>query len=171
MAKSDKWMTKKKLEQIYEWAAEGLTDAQIACNMKISSSTFYSWLKKFPEFSESLKKGKDISDSQVENALFKNATGHTYTEEVAATKKTVTYSEDGKRLKEVTEPVALKLERHKPAETTAQIFYLKNRMPGRWKNQGGALAAGNEAPADAKPSKVVELQDYAKRKAAGVGKN
>ncbi|MEI3508700.1 MAG: transposase [Bacilli bacterium] len=46
-------------------------DEQIAHNMGVATSTFYEWKKKYPEFSEALKSGKTIVDTQVENALLK----------------------------------------------------------------------------------------------------
>lgn len=73
MAKS-KWNDiKEKLTLIEGWAREGLTDEQIANNLDISTSTFYEYKNKYSEFSESLKKGKEIIDFEVENALLKNA--------------------------------------------------------------------------------------------------
>lgn len=73
MAKS-KWEDiKNKLALVEGWAREGLTDKQIANNLDISTSTFYEYKNKYTEFSESLKKGKEIIDFEVENALLKNA--------------------------------------------------------------------------------------------------
>lgn len=73
MAKS-KWEDiKEKLTLVEGWAREGLTDEQIANNLDISTSTFYEYKNKYSEFSESLKKGKEIIDFEVENALLKNA--------------------------------------------------------------------------------------------------
>lgn len=73
MAKS-KWNDiKDKLTLVEGWTREGLTDEQIANNLDISTSTFYEYKNKYSEFSESLKKGKEIIDFEVENALLKNA--------------------------------------------------------------------------------------------------
>lgn len=73
MAKS-KWEDiKDKLTLVEDWTREGLTDEQIANNLDISTSTFYEYKNKYSEFSESLKKGKEIIDFEVENALLKNA--------------------------------------------------------------------------------------------------
>ena len=73
MAKS-KWETvKDKLILVEGWARDGLTDEQIANNLAISIDTFYKYKKKYPEFSESLKRGKEIVDYEVENALLQNA--------------------------------------------------------------------------------------------------
>jgi hypothetical protein len=73
MAKS-KWEDiKEKLILVEGWAREGLTDEQIANNLGISTSTFYEYKKNYSEFSEAIKKGKEIVDFEVENALLKNA--------------------------------------------------------------------------------------------------
>ena len=107
-----------KLEVIQGWARDGLTDEQIADKMGIHPSTLYEYKKKYPELSESLKKGKEVVDREVENALLKRALGYEYTE--------VT-EEDGVVTKKVTKEV-------KP-DTTAQIFWLKNRKPKEWRDK------------------------------------
>lgn len=73
MAKINDWLEKDKLILLEGWARDGLTDEQIANNMGIACSTFYDWKKKNSEFSEALKKNKEVVDYEVENALFKNA--------------------------------------------------------------------------------------------------
>ncbi len=55
------------------WGRDGLTDEQIAGKMRISPSTLYEWERKFPEISEAIKKGKEIVDYEVENALLLKA--------------------------------------------------------------------------------------------------
>ena len=78
--KSDEWRTKEGLTLIGGWARDGLTDEQIAHNMGISRSTLNEWKKKYPDISDTLKKGKDVVDIQVENALLKRALGYKYKE-------------------------------------------------------------------------------------------
>ena len=96
MAKSKWEEVKDKLILVEGWARDGLTDEQIANNLNISTTTFYEYKNKYPEFSESLKKGKDYIDYEVENALLKNA-----------------------------------LE----GNITAQIYWLKNRRPKKWRDK------------------------------------
>lgn len=72
-SKADEWLEKDKLTLLEGWARNGLTDEQIAHNMGIVTSTFYEWKKKYPKFSEVLKKNKEVVDLEVENALLKNA--------------------------------------------------------------------------------------------------
>lgn len=120
--KYQEWLTKEGLLRLQGWARDGLTDAQIATNMGITDSTFYEWKKKYPEFSDALKEGKDVVDRQVENALLKSALGYMYDE--------VTEERRDDELV-VTKVV------HKEVQpnTTAQIFWLKNRKRAEWRDR------------------------------------
>lgn len=71
--KYHKWLDLDNLTLLKGWARDGLTDEQIARNMGISPSTLYEWEKKYPEILEALKKGKEIVDYEVENALLLKA--------------------------------------------------------------------------------------------------
>ena len=95
------WLDPDKLTLLQGWARDGLTDEQIAHNIGITPSTLYEWKKKYADISETLKKGKEVVDYEVENALLQSA-----------------------------------LE----GNTTAQIFWLKNRKPKQWRDKpdGGA---------------------------------
>lgn len=73
MAKSKWEQVKDKLVLVEGWARDGLTDIQIAEKLGISKDTLYEYKKKYPDFSDSLKKGKEIVDYAVENALLKSA--------------------------------------------------------------------------------------------------
>lgn len=94
--KYQEWLTPEGLLKIEGWARDGLTDEQIAEKIKITPSTLYEWKKRYSEISEALKKGKEVVDFEVENALFKNAIN---------------------------------------GDTTAQIFWLKNRRPDKWRDK------------------------------------
>lgn len=78
--KYEEWLTKEKLTLLGGWARDGLTDEQIAHNMGISRSTLNEWKKKYPDISDTLKRGKEIVDIQVENALLRRALGYKYKE-------------------------------------------------------------------------------------------
>ena len=94
--------------------------------MGVAYSTFRAWVDKFPALSASLKKGKAPVDIEVENALLKRARGYDYEE-------TITEVEDlgnGKQKKHIR-----KVMKHCPPDTTAQIFWLKNRRPDRWRDK------------------------------------
>lgn len=114
----DDWLTKENLIRIQGWARDGLSNEQIAYNMGITVRTLYKWQKKNVQFKQALKVGKDTADRQVENALFKSALGYEYKEEVV--------TNDGR---------VVTVTKHKPANTTSQIFWLKNRKPEKWRDK------------------------------------
>lgn len=116
---------KPRLVEIEAWKRDGLTDEQIFKNLGISRDTFYKYKEKYTDFSDALKKGKEVADIEVENALFKRAIGYTY-KEVTKEVKDI----DGKKstfIKEVTKVV--------PGDVAAQIFWLKNRKSNNWKDK------------------------------------
>lgn len=94
--KYQKWLESDGLLLLEAWARDGLTDEQIAHNMGINRATLYEWKKKYPDISEALKKGKEVVDIEVENALLK---------------------------------LALQ------GNITAIIYWLKNRIPDKWRDK------------------------------------
>ena len=78
--KYEYWLTPEGLLKLEGWARDGLTDEQIAENMGISRSTLNEWKNKYSDISDTLKRGKEVIDRQVENALLKRALGYKYTE-------------------------------------------------------------------------------------------
>ena len=128
MAKYEQWLTAEGLLQLEAWARNGLTDEQIASNMGITRAALYNWKKKFVDIFDALKRGKEIVDIQVENALYKSALGYQFTEvtkERTYNDKTETY--EFVVTKEVVKEVQ--------PNTTAQIFWLKNRKPAEWRDR------------------------------------
>ena len=79
--KYQRWLEPDGLLLLEGWARDGLTDEQIAHNMGITAKTLYVWKSAYGEICEALKKGKEIVDIQVENALLKRALGYEYMEE------------------------------------------------------------------------------------------
>lgn len=73
MAKIEDWIEKDKLILLEGWARDGLTDEQIAHNIGIARSTLFEWRKRQKDIEDALKKGKEVVDFEVENALLKNA--------------------------------------------------------------------------------------------------
>lgn len=120
--KFEYWLTEDGLTLLEGWARDGLTDEQLAEKMGINRATLYDWKKKYPNISDVLKKGKEIVDIQVENALLKRALGYDYQEE-----KIEKSDKDGVK---VTQTL-----KHVPPDTTAQIFWLKNRRPDKWRDK------------------------------------
>lgn len=163
LAKSniDKWATPERLIQLEGWARDGLTDEQIAKNIGISRSTLSLWKKKNSDISDTLKKGKEVVDCEIENALFKRAKGFTATETQYkvvpledelidvrrrdyANKWKLKHPDASKQeiqdaaVKGVKTTKRIKLgliEKDVPPDTTAAIFWLKNRKPEEWRDK------------------------------------
>ena len=77
MAKIQDWLGDDKLILLEGWARDGLTNEQIANNIGINVKTLYDWKNKNSNICNVLKKGKEVADYEVENALFKRALGYT----------------------------------------------------------------------------------------------
>lgn len=71
--KYQRWLEPEGLILLEDWARNGLTDDQIARNMGVGTRTLYDWKAKYPQISQSLKRGKQVVDAQVENALLSSA--------------------------------------------------------------------------------------------------
>lgn len=131
----EEWLEPEKLTLLTAWARDGLLDSQIANNMGVSEGTLYNYKKKYPAIKEAFRKGKEVVDIEVENALFKKALGYTVTVQKAFKLKDVIYGENGKKISEKERIEYAKEEVHIPADTTAQIFWLKNRKPKEWREK------------------------------------
>jgi transposase len=130
MARPSKYEShvKNKLILVEAWARDGLIDEQIAHNLGVAYSTFREYVKKYPALSAALKKGKEVVDIEVENALLKRALGYRYKE---VTKELVKDLETGEMKLKVTKEVIKEVQ----PDTTAQIFWLKNRKPAEWRDK------------------------------------
>ena len=141
MAKS-KWEDiKNKLTLIEGWARDGLTNEQIAENLGIGKTTFYKMIKEHSELSEHLKKGKEVIDYEVENALLKRALGYKYEE------KTYESIYD-KELDTHTERLTKRVTKQVAPDTTALIFWLKNRKPKQWRDKVDIEGESNKETLD-----------------------
>ena len=132
--KYEKWLEPENLILLEGWARDGLTDEQIAYNIGISRKTLAEWKKKYSDISDTLKKGKEIVDIQVENALLKKALGMKETVKKAIKVREVKYN-DGKRVSEKEHIEYVDEEVFVPPDTTAQIFWLKNRKLDKWRDK------------------------------------
>lgn len=112
-------------ENIVKWLMHGDTEAVIARKIGVSLSSFNLYKTQYSEFKDVIKKGQQDFDFQVEESLKKRAIGYEY--DVAET--TIERDEDGFEKKKIR-----KAKKHVPPDVTADIFWLVNRMPERWKN-------------------------------------
>ena len=112
-------------------AKAGFTDMQMAEELDISIRTFYSWTARYPEFLQALKMGKEVPDEKIERTLFHKACGYSYeTEKVVVDKGEV---------------VRVKVVEHVPPDTTAMIFWLKNRRADTWRDKKEVELNSHEA--------------------------
>lgn len=118
------WLEEDNLMLIECWARDGYTFQDIANRIGIAVSTLRGWRAQYPEFNEALKRGREIIDYKVENALLKSALGYK-TKEVKVT-TTMRYGKVVETVKEVTN-------REQAPNVSAIQCWLYNRLPNKWK--------------------------------------
>lgn len=158
--KYESWLSPEGLLKLEGWARDGLTDEQIALNIGITDKTLYEWKKNYSKICEALKKGKEVVDLQVENALLKRALGYSYNEEkyISVPMDEVEYqtkleeymnlykfhhpdaTDDElflvrERFPKTKEQLVERKVKEVVPDTTAQIFWLKNRRPDKWRDK------------------------------------
>ena len=137
VTKADEWLQPEKLLLLEDWARQGLFDAQIAKNMGIGEATLYRYKANHPEIKEALRKGKEVVDIEVENAMLKRALGYTVR---IVEQKIDKFGDVHECVRDV----------HIPGDVTAQIFWLKNRRRQQWRdkveysNDGGEISKLDE---------------------------
>ena len=124
-----------KLLLLSGWARDGLTDEEIAKKIGITRSTLSEWKKKYTDISDTLKKGKEIVDMEVETSLYKKTQGFKVTVKKTFKCKTIEYDSSGKKKKEEEKLEVGEDEIYVQPDTVAIIFWLKNRMPDKWKDK------------------------------------
>lgn len=114
-----------KLAQIEKWARSGFLDREIARMLGISCASFTKYEKQHPELADTLRKGREIADAEVTDALYRCAVGFQYQEITQELEKNKATGE-GKLVetKIVTKQV--------PPDVKAQLLWLKSRKPQQW---------------------------------------
>lgn len=121
-----------KLGLVEGWAREGMIERDMAAKLGVSYSSFADYKNRFPDFLEALKRGKEVVDFEVENALLKRALGYAYVEE-----RVEVSDKDGEKVTKTVKQVA--------PDVTAQIFWLKNRKPGKWRDKPDSADSEGES--------------------------
>ena len=130
------WLTPDGLLLLQAWARDGLSDEQIAKKCGIATATLYDWKNKFPEFSDALRKGKEVVDVEVENALYKKTLGYKISLKKTFKVRKIEYSkETGKKISEKEELVEGEDEIYVQPDTVAQMYWLNNRKPAQWRSK------------------------------------
>jgi hypothetical protein len=111
----------------------GATDKELAEFFEVSEVTLNAWKKQFPQFLKSIKAGKLYADANVVESLYQRALG---------------YKHDDVDIKVVKgKIVKTKLVKHYPPDSTAMIFWLKNRRKVEWRDKQDLEVTGkNGAP-------------------------
>jgi transposase-like protein len=136
------------VQRCAELCAHGATDAELADEFDVSVRTLYSWRNRYPEFLQALKTNKELADERVERSLYERATGY----ERDSVK---IFCQEGQIIQAT-------FREHVPPDSTAMIFWLKNRKPEVWRDRvqqehsgpdGGAIQIVSTIP---RPPKDVE---------------
>lgn len=131
--KYDDWRTEDGLLLLTAWSRDGASYKDIADRIGIAETTLYTWKSRFEDINKALSRGREPTDIEVENALYKRALG--YTEKILKNYKIrKVYYEDGKKC-EVEELVQAYEDLHVPGDVIAQKYWLSNRKPEIWKDR------------------------------------
>ena len=113
-------------EQARKLCLLGATDKEMADFFGVSVTTVDNWKKNIPEFVGALKEGKVQADVDVANSLYQRATGYEWTEQQAIKVKVGQYEEKVE---------LVEVRKATPPDTTAGIFWLKNRRKADWRDK------------------------------------
>lgn len=125
----------------------GLTDVELAKAFDVHVDTIYEWKNVHPKFSEALKAGKEMADAEVAKKLFKRATGYSHD----AVKIVADARTGAEHIVPYTE--------HYPPDTTACIFWLKNRQRDKWRDRVDQTLSGDPENPIVKRVELVALSD------------
>lgn len=129
------WLEEDNLMLLECWARDGYTFQDIANRIGIAVSTLRMWRMQYPDIDNALKKGREIIDYKVENALLKSALGY-HTKEVKVT-TTIRFGKTVETIKEVTD-------KEQAPNVSAIQCWLYNRLPNKWKKNRDQLIELNE---------------------------
>lgn len=108
------------IEQAEKLCKLGATDIELADFFGVEVRTLYRWKGENEAFCQSLKAGKAEADTRVERSLFARATG---------------YEHDEVDIRVVANAIVkTDIRKYYPPDTTAAIFWLKNRKSGDWRD-------------------------------------
>lgn len=107
----------------------GATDIEVADFLNVDVRTLYRWKGEHEGFCQALRSGKEVSDERVERSLFARATG---------------YEHDEVDIRVVDHAIVqTPIRKYYPPDTTAAIFWLKNRKPADWRDKQDVEHSGS----------------------------
>ena len=135
-------------EQAFKQCLNGSTDAELAVFFDVNEDTIHEWKKKHPEFSESLRRGKEAAAGEVANALYRAAVGYERTVEKVV-------GEEVQALKEWI-----------PGDVQAQKYFLNNRARKHWRNDPEAMQTINNKTLQI-PMDIIEAANASRKARLG----
>lgn len=129
------------LDKIAQWAESGASQSEIAVKLNLAVSTFKLYLSKgdkgeepYTDLSDCFRTAVEVPDDNVQAALYKSAIGYNAKVNKTFKIKEVIYDDmTGRKLRETERLVTAQDEVHVPANVTAQMFWLANRMGDKWR--------------------------------------
>lgn len=108
-------------EQAQKLSLLGATDIEIADFFGVNEATLNRWKKTHKDFCVSIKRGKIMADAEIAEKLYYRASGYSCAEDKIFNNQGV--------------PLVVPTKKQYPPDTTAAIFWLKNRQPERWRDK------------------------------------
>ena len=139
-------------EQVYKLCLLGHTDKELAIFFCVNEDTIHEWKKKHISFSESIKRGKAIADGNVVDRLYQRAMGFEHDSEE------IKVVSDGSGMGSSIERVPVK--KVYPPDTTAAIFWLKNRQPATWREKTENINRNVNYNVETTPEEVKEISKH-----------
>ena len=118
------------VEQARKLCELGATDIDLADFFEVDVRTIYRWKHDHDEFCQALKAGKEIADERVERSLYQRAVGYTF-------EATKIFNASGS-------PLIVPYREHVAPDTTACIFWLKNRRKNEWRDKQDVELTGKD---------------------------
>ena len=122
-------------ELAYKFCLLGATDTRLAEMFEVDIATIHHWKTDVPEFLSAVKEGREWADANVAKSLYHRAIGYSHQEDDIRT-----LSVGGGRSEIVITPTV----KHYPPDTTAAIFWLKNRRPEQWRETKAVELTGKD---------------------------
>lgn len=108
-------------EQATKLCLLGAIDEKLADFFEVSVSTLNEWKSRYPEFQEAIKSGRELADARVADSLYNRAMGY-------VTKEVKVFNNHG-------EIIEKEVKKYYPPDSTAAIFWLKNRQKEQWREK------------------------------------
>lgn len=129
--------------QAYDLCRIGAVDEDLALFFNVCDKTIANWKNEHTDFLQAIKKGKAETDRRIGGKLIDRASGAEWVEEKEIKLKRIEY-ENGKKLLEEERVEVVELRKSAPPDTTALIFFLKNRRPDLWRDRQDVNLGGQD---------------------------